>query len=90
MTIPAALVGGLVGVLVPRVLGQVESDGEAPHEEDAEGKEEDDDDDVHPQPVVSAAQVADGRVTKVVLVALSTHSRSLLNVALKVSSLSIF
>ena len=41
-----------------------------PHEVDAERKEQDDYNDVHPQPVVRPFQVADGRVAKVVLVTL--------------------
>ena len=42
----------------------VEADGEASHEDDAEGEEQDGDDDVNPEPLVGAVQVGDGRVAK--------------------------
>ena len=42
----------------------LETDGEVPHEEDAERKEENRDDDVNPQSIVSPLKVRDGRVSE--------------------------
>ena len=40
----------------------LETDGEVPHEEDAERKEENRDNDVNPESIVSPLKVRDGRV----------------------------
>ena len=56
-----ALIVAAVAVFVNHDL---ETDGEVTHEEDAERKEEDRDDDVNPQSIVSPLKVRDGRVSE--------------------------
>ena len=56
-----ALIVAAVAVFVNHDL---ETDGEVPHEEDAERKEENRDDDVNPQSIVSPLKVRDGRVSE--------------------------
>ena len=56
-----ALIVAAVAVFVNHDL---ETDGEVPHEEDAERKEENRDNDVNPESIVSPLKVRDGRVSE--------------------------